>query len=159
LNAPLGTEGTYAQGISGSDIVGDYHDSRGDVHGFLYNMISSNWTTLNDPAAPIGDSPSGGTYCFGISGASIVGCYHDSNGAHGFLATPTPQLAVTQSGNGLTISWSYSPFISWTLQQNPDLTTTNWSPAPTGGISNDGTNNYYMIPPSPGNLFFRLSQQ
>jgi hypothetical protein len=76
----------------------------------------------------------------------------------GFVAAPVPQLAIGQATNGLTISWPYSPFITWTLQQNPDLTTTTWTPAPTGGISNDGTNNYYIITRSPGNLFFRLSR-
>jgi serpin B len=69
---------------------------------------------------------------------------------------PIPQLAITQSGNSLKIAWPF-PSTPWTLRQNPDLTTTNWTP--TGGISNDGTNNFITITPSAGNLFFRLNQQ
>ncbi|SPE52449.1 hypothetical protein SBV1_1520026 [Verrucomicrobia bacterium] len=45
------------------------------------------------------------------------------------------------------------------MQQNPDLTTTNWTPTPTGGISNDGTTNFISITSPTGNLFFRLSHQ
>jgi hypothetical protein len=69
--------------------------------------------------------------------------------------TPTmPLLAMTRSGNGLNISWPY-PSTGWTLQQNPDLSATNWVAG--SGISNDGTN-YLMTVASPsGNLFFRLS--
>jgi hypothetical protein len=73
-------------------------------------------------------------------------------------------LETTLSGAALRVSWPYwnNTLTVWTLQQNPDLTTTNWTQAQVGGwpvISNDGTNNFITITPSPGNLFFRLSQQ
>jgi hypothetical protein len=74
---------------------------------------------------------------------------------------PAPPLAIVQSAGSLTVSWPY-PSTPWTLQQSPDMNPTNWTQVQVGGypvISNDGTNNYYMITPSPGNLFFRLSQQ
>jgi hypothetical protein len=149
LNDPSGS--TSVQGISGTNIVGNYTDFSNSNHGFLYN--GSTWATLDDPLA----GPSGGTFPAGISGANIVGNYHDMNGnTHGFLAAPTPQLAITQSGNNLKISWPY-PSLRWILRQNPDLTTTNWTP--TSGISNDGTNSYCTITPSQGSLFFHLSQQ
>jgi hypothetical protein len=68
---------------------------------------------------------------------------------------PPPELTITQSGTGLKVSWPY--FASgWTLEQNPDLTTTNWTPS--GNISNDGTNNFCTIASPVGNLFFRLTQ-
>ncbi len=66
-----------------------------------------------------------------------------------------PQLSITHSGNGLRLSWPY-PSAGWTLRQNPDLSTTNWTPS--SGISDDGTNNLLSIPAPPGSLFFRLSQ-
>jgi hypothetical protein len=53
------------------------------------------------------------------------------------------------------ISWPY-PSTGWTLQQNSDLTTANWSPS--GGISNDGTNNFITITSPTGNLFFQLKK-
>ena len=64
-----------------------------------------------------------------------------------------PTLTITHSGNTVKISWPY-PSTGWTLQQNSDLTTANWSPS--GGISNDGTSNFITIVPPTGNLFFRL---
>jgi serpin B len=66
-----------------------------------------------------------------------------------------PQLSITQSGHSLAISWPY-PSAGWTLWQNPDLSTTNWTPG--SGISNDGTNNFLNIPAPPRSMFFRLSQ-
>ena len=67
----------------------------------------------------------------------------------------TPQLTFGLTGNKLKISWPY-PSTGWTLRQNPDLTTTNWTPS--SGIGNDGTNNSITITPSQGSMFFRLSQ-
>jgi hypothetical protein len=66
-----------------------------------------------------------------------------------------PTLTI-QFVNPTTIKvlWPY-PSTSWTLQQNPDLTTASWSAS--GGISNDGTNNFITITSPAGNLFFRLS--
>ncbi len=60
-------------------IVGDYIDSSGTQHGFLYN--SGNYTTLNDPLG------TDGTVANGINDAGqIVGYYVDSSGTqHGFL--------------------------------------------------------------------------
>jgi len=66
-----------------------------------------------------------------------------------------PTLTITHSGNTVKISWPY-PSTGWTLQQNPDLTTTNWST--NGSISNDGTNNFIILTSPTGNLFFRLEQ-
>ena len=65
-----------------------------------------------------------------------------------------PTLTITHSGNTVKILWPY-PSTGWTLQQDSDLTTVNWSPS--GGISNDGTNNFITITSPAGNLFFRLS--
>jgi hypothetical protein len=160
LNAP-GADGggTIAFDISGNNIVGIYADnSSGSFHGFLYNR--GTWSTLDDPLAAFGSGL--GTYALGIEGATIVGFYYDSNGDyHGYLATPIPQLETTLSGAALTVSWPYwnNPSTGWILQQNADVTTTNWMPTPTSGISYDGTNNFMSITPSAGNLFFRLSQQ
>jgi serpin B len=69
---------------------------------------------------------------------------------------PTPPLAVAHSGNSLKISWPIS-MAGLTLQQNSDLTTTDWTPI--AGITNDGTNNFITITPSSGSLFFHLKQQ
>jgi hypothetical protein len=71
--------------------------------------------------------------------------------------TLTPPLTLTRSGNSMVVSWP-SASAGWSLQQNPDLTTTNWSPSGYSGygISDDGTNKSLTITPPTGNLFFRL---
>jgi alpha-L-arabinofuranosidase len=66
-----------------------------------------------------------------------------------------PMLTVSQSaGNTLVVSWPW-PSANWTLQQNTDLTTANWT-APSETIQNDGSNNFIIITPPAGNRYFRL---
>jgi len=75
-----------------------------------------------------------------------------------FLLTPTgPTLAATRSApNTVRISWPW-PSTGWTLQQNTDLATSNWT-APPEMNENDGTNNFIVITPLTSNMFFRLKQ-
>ena len=90
--------------------------------------------------------------------AMSVGTYSLTGGFWSLIAvvqiSGAPSLTITHSVNGLNISWPY-PSSGWTLQQNSNLATTAWSA--TGGVSNDGTNNFITIPSPSGNLFFRLT--
>ncbi|MGA2052459.1 MAG: immunoglobulin domain-containing protein [Opitutales bacterium] len=83
LNDPDGYD-TYAYGISGGNIVGQYTDDGDMIHGFLYNTTTGNYTTLDDPlAAP---ARPGYTEACGIDGGNIVGTYLDGNSnEHSFL--------------------------------------------------------------------------
>jgi probable HAF family extracellular repeat protein len=65
----------------GGQIVGDYNDSNGGIHGFLYS--GGQYVTLNDPLG------TAGTIALGINRfGQIVGDYGDSSGhQHGFLYT------------------------------------------------------------------------
>jgi hypothetical protein len=65
------TGGTWAYGIENGNIVGDYTDSSGNVHGFLYE--DSNYTTMDDPDATYAANGGWGTHLLGISGGNIVG--------------------------------------------------------------------------------------
>jgi hypothetical protein len=86
LDDPLGAKGTFARGISGSNIVGYYYDAGNIVHGFLFD--GSTYTTLDDPLAPKSSSGQG-TFPQAISGSTIVGTYGQSpsglNNATGFV--------------------------------------------------------------------------
>ena len=73
------------------------------------------------------------------------------------VSLPPAALGIAPSGTNVVLSW-VSPPGGFEFQKNSDLTTTNWT-ASSGGVSNDGTNNFITIPPPTGNLFFRLSQQ
>jgi len=151
---PLGVRGTDLHAISGAAMAGTYVDASGNDHGFVCVIGAP-------PPYPILDDPlagAAGTYPDGISGNTISGSYYDRSGhIHGFLATPTKlPLTVTRSGTSLTVSWPY-PSMGWSLQQSPDLSTTNWTSI--GGVSTDGTNNFITPILTPGNAFFRLNHQ
>jgi len=69
-------------------------------------------------------------------------------GAPLLTITLNPQLSM------VTVSWpSASP--GFTLQQNADLNTTNWTPAPQVA-SDNGTNKFIIVNPPAGNRFYRL---
>jgi hypothetical protein len=64
----LATKGTVALGIDGNNIVG-FYNINATTHGFLYNMNTNLYTTLDDPLT------NGVTEASGIDGNNIVGCY------------------------------------------------------------------------------------
>jgi hypothetical protein len=112
-----------------------------------------------------GGTSTGGTYQVSgtigqpdASGAMSGGDYSLTGGFWSLISVVqtagAPTLTITHSGNTVTISWPY-PSTGWTLHQNSDLTTANWSPS--GGIANDGTNNFIILTSPTGKLFFRLS--
>ncbi len=121
---------------------------------------SIDWSTIDGG----GGTSTGGVYSvsgtIGQPDAGTVmtgGNYSVSGGFWSLInvvQTPgAPTLTVTHSSNSVKVSWPY-PSTGWTLQQNPDLTTASWSAS--GGIANDGTNNFITITSPTGNLFFRL---
>ncbi len=69
----------------------------------------------------------------------------------------TPAVTINPLGNGVLVSWP-SASAGWSLQQNSDLTTSNWSPSGYSGygFADDGTNKSLIVTPPTGNLFFRL---
>jgi len=70
------------------------------------------------------------------------------------LAAPLLSIALS-SINSVVISWP-SPSTGFVLQQNADLTTTNWTNS--GFLVNDnGTTKSVTNSPPTGNLFFRLA--
>jgi probable HAF family extracellular repeat protein len=76
----------WAYGINkAGQVVGEYEDSGGVVHGFLHS--NGTYTTIDDPLG------TNGNWAIGINDAGqIVGDYEDSNGQaqHAFLATTPP---------------------------------------------------------------------
>ncbi len=86
LADPNGYIYTYAYGISGNNVVGDYFNGS-SWQGYIYNITSQTYTTLDVPGA-------NDTYLQGIDGSNIVGYYDNSYGTFGFLATPVPEPSV-----------------------------------------------------------------
>ena len=79
--------GTQAFGINNhGEIVGDYTDASGTMHGFTY--MGGVFTTVDDPAGVPGSTVINGTNDLG----QLVGFYADANdNVIGFVATPTPE--------------------------------------------------------------------
>ena len=63
-----------------------------------------------------------------------------------------PTLFITQSGGTVTVYWQ--DVSGWSLQQNANLATANWSAS--GGVTTGNGTNYLNIASPAGNLFFRL---
>ena len=100
--------------------------------------------TIGQPDA--GGAMSGGNY-------SVTGGFWSLVSVLQTVGAPT--LTITHTGNTVKVSWPY-PSAGWTLQQNANLALVNgWSAS--GGVSNDGLNNFITINPLTGNLFFRLA--
>ena len=73
------------------------------------------------------------------------------------VQTPgAPLLTVIHAGNSVIVSWPF-PSSGFSLQQNSNVNTTNWT---TSGfsITTNAVNNSITIPSPTGKLFFRLKQ-
>lgn len=66
-----GATGTYAEGINGTTIVGDYQDSSG-THGFVRS--GGIFTSLDFPTAPQGSE----THAFGVNSSGMIVGYYDT---------------------------------------------------------------------------------
>jgi PEP-CTERM motif len=96
LSDPNAVGTTMAFGLNNkNEVVGSYVDADGNTHGFVYNWLTNQWTTINDPNAD-------GTTAFGVEGTlvngindlgQLVGFYANTDQAavNGFLANPVPE--------------------------------------------------------------------
>ena len=114
-----------------------------------------------------GGTSTGGVYSLSgtigqsdASGALNGGNYSVTGGFWSLIAvvqTPgAPLLTITRSGANLIISWP-SPSTGFSLQQNTNLTTTNWTSF-VGPVGDDGTTKSVTNSPPTGTKFFRLIQ-
>jgi hypothetical protein len=92
LDAPLGTGGTVALGVSDGLVVGYYRT--GSPTCFAYVFDGAGYTTL--------EMPSGTTFSTanGIDGMTVVGSYTDGSGTHGFITLVPEPAAITLLGLG-----------------------------------------------------------
>ncbi|HTY88073.1 MAG TPA: sialidase family protein, partial [Candidatus Acidoferrum sp.] len=77
---------------------------------------------------------------------------------YSLATTPQPVLKSAVSGNQLRFSWTV-PSMPFVLQQNSDLTTTNWVPVTDRPVFNPSRLEYETtVTPVPGARFYRLAQ-
>ncbi len=92
-----GASATWASDIDGDKVVGGYH-LNDDYHGFVYNLTSGIWSTLDCPFRP------GTTRVTGIDGNYIIGTYDKGfSDDNGFLFDGLNWKQVTYPHSGATI--------------------------------------------------------
>jgi hypothetical protein len=89
LTGPSGTTSLQALGLNNEgQVVGDYVDAAGNMHGFVYSIGAASYTTVDDP----NQGTVGGVTSTTVNGINdqgqLVGFYIDANGnTDGMLAT------------------------------------------------------------------------
>jgi hypothetical protein len=78
-------------------------------------------------------------------------------GIYTWQSLPAPLLSVSLAGTNVVISWTV-PSINFVLQQNSDLTTTNWTDVTTSPTVTN-LQNQVVLPAPTGNAFYRLRSQ
>jgi hypothetical protein len=136
----------------------------GPYPNWLYIYISMNsgatWTAADTPAT-FGDWSA---VASSADGSNIVAVGHNAicllrSPAPAPPLPPSPQLAVGLSGTTLGLSWLV-PSTRFVLQQNSDLSSTNWVEVPTlPTLDLTNLHQRLTLTPSLGSSFFRLKQQ
>ncbi|HLX72852.1 MAG TPA: hypothetical protein VKV04_24780, partial [Verrucomicrobiae bacterium] len=149
--------------VAGASAASDTTENQWFVQ--RYNPDGSLDSTYGDDGARIINFNSGTNelaYAVAVDSSGRAVVVGDAGGLFGVArllpdAVPVVSLQISLAAtNAALISWPY-PSAGWNLQQNSDLTTTNWV-TPPETINNDGTNNFIVVSPLTGNLFFRLEQ-
>jgi hypothetical protein len=74
------------------------------------------------------------------------------------VQTPgAPLLSIRLTATNTVMVFWLSPSTGFSLQQNSNLSTTNWFTA-SGTVSDNGTNRFIIVNPPTGNLYYRLSK-
>ena len=122
-----------------------YTSTNGGATWTSNNLPLLGWSSLVSSAdgtklaAAVGSAPEGGGGSFYIS-----------------QTTPTPTLSLTSSAGNAIISWVI-PSLDFTLQQNFDLTTPNWTDVTNAPVLNlTNLQNEVTLPLSSTNTFYRL---
>jgi len=150
----VGSFSSMIFGMSDYDTDTDYEAffGNGDSGGGTFVKVGNQWELAGINAYV---TPTSGGYC--ASSAIAIPQYANWISAN----APAPEPASLSlsikltSTNTVMVYWP-SPTTGWSLQQNTNLTTTNWV-TPLETVKNDGTNNFIIINPLAGNRFYRLS--
>ena len=103
IDDPAATDGSFATGVSDTQVVGNYFTDPTTTHGFTFD--GANYTTVDFPGAVQ-------TSVLGVSGNLLYGSYNNNDTIrHGFVKTDTAYISVddpSASGdttvNGVTLN-------------------------------------------------------
>jgi len=152
---PAGTWTSAACSADGTRLVaaiGGY--SNNPISGPVYTSTDSgtSWAMEGSPTndwAAVASSADGGLLVAAVNGGGI----------YVRQTTIAPVINIYPVGTNLLLSWLV-PSSSFVLQENSDLTSTNWTDVPTPSVLNFTTLNYQVtVAPTNSQCFYRLRQQ
>jgi hypothetical protein len=147
---------TFWQAVA-SSADGNNLVAAGSYGGLIY-VSNDSGTTWRVTSAP---NQNWWSVASSADGARVVAASAEwVNSAGGLVyisqATPTPQLNIAPAPNSLTLFWII-PSMNFALQQNFDLTTTNWTNVTNTPVLNlTNLQNQVTLPLPASNAFFRL---
>jgi hypothetical protein len=122
------------------------------ITGTIYTSTDSGttWSATDAPSnywASVASSADGNKLVAVVSGGGI----------YTWQNTPSPVLSLTPFGDDVVISWTI-PSMSFVLQQNSDLSTTNWTQVTTLPVLSltNLQNQVFLSPAASGSAFHRL---
>jgi len=117
------------------------------------------WTTTGSPPLDWGPlaMSADGNQLTATTGPLTPTTGNPSGSIWTFQTTPTPSLSIAPAATNAMVSWTI-PSLNFTLQQNSDLTTTNWTNVALPPILNlTNLQNQVMVSaPASGQAFYRL---
>jgi photosystem II stability/assembly factor-like uncharacterized protein len=165
-NLPVGQWTSLASSADGSKLVAatctrntnsDEIDSDGSI--YISTNLGANWT-LSAPGNCWGfvAASADGSKLVALIGTGVIDGFTEVswNGIYAFQTTPSPQLNLVPSGSYLDVSWII-PSTNFVLQQNSDLSTTNWTDMTNLPVLNlTNLQNEVILSPTNSSGFYRL---
>jgi photosystem II stability/assembly factor-like uncharacterized protein len=155
ISAPPVNWTSVAISADGSKLVGV-------AGGYIYEVTGEGpiYTSTNGGATWVSNSvANAGWLCVASSADGTRLVASGMPGIYTSQTTPAPQLNITVASGNLLLSWIV-PSINFVLQQNSDLTTTNWTPVTNIPVLNlTNLQNEVSLPQAASNEFYRLQNQ
>ena len=147
-SAPILRWGSIASSADGTSLV-----AATDVSIYVSQDSGMTWmvTSPSNIGGPVASSADGSRL---VAVGGFIALNQDA--IYASQTTPMPFLNIVFSGNNTRLSWTI-PSLGYTLQQNADLTTTNWTDVPAPPVLNlTNLQSEVMVSPTNGKTFYRL---
>jgi hypothetical protein len=143
---------SVAMSADGTKLVAVVWAGGGFVPASIYTSSDSGATWQTNDAPP----KTWKSVASSADGGKLVAAVGYGGGLYTLQTTPAPQLNLAPSGHILTVSWII-PSTNFVLQQNLDLTTTNWTDVTNPPVLNlTNLQNEVILSPTGSSGFYRL---
>ena len=152
-SAPPNNWVSVASSADGTILVAASLGDGGDGLIYISTDSGGNWMAMSSPQQDFGVFPVASSADGRLFVAAARGIYTSAP------PVPSPRVRINPSGAGFDIAWLV-PATRFVLQENVDLTTTNWTDVLTPPTLNYMNLHYEVsVTPAPGRHFYRLKQQ